>query len=397
MDDFLEAVLLALGRGERLALVTTVRAVGSTPRHNAARLAVFATGESLGSIGGGTMELEAIQDARAALAENRPRLVEYNLNGRGRGNVGLCGGAQEVFIDILEPKNQVAMQLAAIRAALVAGAPAVWAVIVHADGNELIVGSRQVVCLNQAFGTIGDTRLEHAITEQARQAMAEHYPQRLGFDPATGTIRRLASTRRATVEIFLDLYDPRPRLLIVGAGHIGAALARQGQLLDWQVEVVDDRPEFLTAEHLSGADATHLVAYAPETEQLEPLPVTITPSTAVVVATWGWDEPALRQLAATPAVYVGLVASLRKAAVIFERLGGEGIDPGWLNRVHVPVGLDVGAESPAEIALAIMAEILAVTRGKSGRPMQQVHGDPLATQLIRQAATQVTAGLGDHV
>ncbi len=349
---------------------------------------------SLGSIGGGTMELEAIADARAALAQNKPRLVEYNLNGRGEGSVGLCGGAQEVFIDILVPKSKAAVQLATIRAALAEGLPAVWAVVVRAEGTDLYPGARQVVSLSERKGTIGDRRLEHSIAEQARQVMAEHYPQRLGFDPATGSVRRLVSTRRAAVEVFLDLYDPRPHLLIIGAGHIGAALARQGQLLDWQVEVVDDRPEFLTALHLPGVDATRLAVYTPESERLESLPVTITPSTAVVVATWGWDEPALRQLAGTPAIYVGLVASLRKAAAIFEALRAEGIDPGWLNRVHVPVGLDVGAESPAEIALAIMAEILAVTRGKTGHPLQQVRGDPMAARLTCQPAAPVTADLG---
>jgi xanthine dehydrogenase accessory factor len=204
--------------------------------------------------------------------------------------------------------------------------------------------------------------------------MVERYPRRLGFDPATGEIKRLTPTRRAAVEVFLDLYEPPPRLVILGAGHIGVALAKQARLVGWQVEVVDDRADFLSPQSLPDTNL-HIVAYDRETERLGPLNVMITPGSAVVVATWGWDQPALRQLACTPAFYVGLVASLRKAAVIFGALREQGVDPAWLNRVRVPVGLDLGAERPGEIALAIMAEILAAARGKSGRPLYEIRGD----------------------
>ncbi len=380
MREVLDVVIEALERGERLALITAVRTVGSTPRHTAARLAVFASGESLGSIGGGTMEHQAIADARAVLNENTPRLVEYNLVGRGDGNLGLCGGTQEVFIDIVKPESQATTQLRAVRAALAQGEPAVVATIVRAEGAHLTPGTRQVIRWSgEAMGALGDARLDRAVVEQARRVMAEHYPQRLGFDPITGTSKRLMSTRRAAVEVFLDLYEPRPRLVIIGAGHIGAALAKQGRFLGWQVEVVDDRPDFLTPQRFPDADTTRLVAYDPETERLGPLDVAITPATAIVVATWGWDEPALRQLAGAPAFYVGLVASLRKATLILEALRGEGIDPAWLNGIRVPVGLDVGAESPEEIALSIMAEILTVARGTSGRPLREVRGERIAS------------------
>lgn len=392
MQQVLNAVIKALERGERLALITAVRSIGSTPRHSAARLAVFADGESVGTIGGGTMERQAVADARAALTENKPRLVEYNLIGRGEENLGLCGGTQEVFIDILGPQSRAAMELRAIRAALASGEPVVLATVIRAEDANLALGARQVVRWSgDAVGSLGDARLDQGVVDQARRVMAEHYPQRLAFEAGTGAVKRLMSTRRSAVEVFLDLYEPRPRLVIIGAGHIGMALAKQGRLLDWQVEIVDDRPEFLAPQRLPDADVTCLVAYDPKAERLGPLNVSFTPGTAVVVATWGWDEPVLRRLAGAPAFYVGLVASLRKAAVIFEALRGEGIDPAWLNSVRVPVGLDVGAESPAEIALAIMAEIVTVARGKSGRPLREVRGERVASLRVPTPAVAVSS------
>ena len=391
MDEFLDQVGKALERGERLALITLVRSFGSTPRHKAARLAVFGDGRPLGSIGGGTMELQAVADAQHALAEGKPRLVEYNLNGRGEGNVGLCGGTQEVFIAILDPaaSNIARENIAAIRRALASGEPAVLATIVRAE-NALQLATRMLVLdAGAAVGSLGDPALDRAVIEETRLVLSDGYAHRLGFDPAISATRRLSATRHAPVEVLLDLFEPRPRLVIIGTGHIGAALARVARFIGWSVSVADDRPAFLTREHLADVDEIRQVAYDPATEQLGPLDVHVTPGTAVVVATWGWDEPALRQLAGTPAFYTGLVASARKATVIFQRLRDEGIDPVWLNSVRVPVGLDVGAESPEEIALAIMAEILAVARGKSGRPLREVRGERLAPQFALRVENNV--------
>lgn len=392
MPELTDSIITALEQNQPVALITSVRTVGSTPRHNAARLAVFPHGETAGSIGGGTMELQAVADARDALGEHKPRLVEYNLNGRGEGNLGLCGGTQGVFIDLLEPPSEAATQWRAIRAALAGGEPAVLAVILRAEGTDLTPGTRQVIRWSgDVLGSLGDRRMEQAVAEQARRVMVEHYPQRLGFDPVTGAVRRLVSTRQAAVEIFLDLYEPRPRLVIIGAGHIGVALARQAKFLGWHVAMVDDRPDYITGEHLPDADGRCLVAYDATREELGPLKVEITPGTAVAVATWGWDLPALRRLAGTPAFYTGLVASRRKAAVIFQLLREEGIDATWLDGVRVPIGLDVGAESPEEIALAIMAEILATARGKSGRPLCELHREQAASLMAATAGVPAGA------
>lgn len=103
MKHVLQAIVDALQNGETIAVLTVVRASGSTPRHLSSNMLVRADGTFVGSIGGGTMELQAIQDARDALAAGQPRLVDYNLTGKVPGNVGLCGGTEQIFIDIVSP------------------------------------------------------------------------------------------------------------------------------------------------------------------------------------------------------------------------------------------------------------------------------------------------------
>lgn len=387
MDELLITSRDALSRGERLALVTLIRSFGSTPRHKSARLVVWSDGRFLGSIGGGTMELQAIADAREALAEGKPRLEEYNLNGRGEGNVGLCGGTQQVFIDILSPvSDQDPGLLSGIIESLRGGEPAVLATVIQTDAqSNSRAGAKLVVkSATDHSGTLGDPRFEQQVIAEAAKVLGDRQARRIGADPSANAVYSLSATRRAPVEIFLDLFEPQPRLLIIGAGHIGAALAKIAKYLGWWVSIIDDRPDFATRQHVPDTDEIHLVDYEPTSERLAPMNLLVTPDTAVVVATWGWDEPALFQLAGAPAFYVGLVASARKALVIFDALRARGADSDWLDGVRVPVGLDLGAETPEEIALAIMAEVLAVSRRKSGMPLHLVRGN-LSNPMLAQS------------
>jgi xanthine dehydrogenase accessory factor len=138
-----------------------------------------------------------------------------------------------------------------------------------------------------------------------------------------------------------------------------------------RVAVTDDRPEYASRDRFPDAAELAVVEYDPDTQELAPLPIPGAPPYYVVVATWGWDEPALAQVltAEPPPAYVGLVASSTKARVIRERLQARGLSKEVVGRVRAPVGLDLGAETPEEIALSILAEILLVRRGASGRPM----------------------------
>ena len=172
---------------------------------------------------------------------------------------------------------------------------------------------------------------------------------------------------------FVEVITPKPTLLIAGAGHVSQSLAKLGANLGFRVVVADDRTDYATRERFPTAGRVEALAPDEFAQSLD-----ITEHCHVVIATRGreHDEAVLGQVVRTPAVYIGLVGSRRKVAAIFEHLLGEGVSKESLARVHAPIGLDIGAATPDEIALSIMAEILMVRRGGSGRTLSE-QGNPL--------------------
>ena len=161
--------------------------------------------------------------------------------------------------------------------------------------------------------------------------------------------------------MFLDVHLPERTLLIVGAGHVGQSLCRCAKLLDRRVVVVDPREDMVTAERLPEAD--QLVCGDPG--RLAEL-VSIREGTEIVILTHSHvlDEAALRAAVGSPAAYIGMIGSANKVQTVFARLREGGVSAEQLERVHAPIGLDIGAETPAELALCIMAEIVATASGK---------------------------------
>jgi xanthine dehydrogenase accessory factor len=259
---------------------------------------------------------------------------------------------------------------AVMRAALSAldrGETVVLATVVQARGSTPRHGGARMLIDAEGgtVGTIGGATLEQRVLADARAVLS---------GGGARLARYVFSTRPddpdsvglcgGAVDVYLERLAPDPVLVIIGAGHIARALAALAAELDARVHVVDDRAEFVTRERFPRAAGLHHVAYEPATERLAPLPLVIPPGASVVVATWGWDLPALEQVLAGPAAYVGLVASQTKWRAIAARLKERGVPEAAIARVHAPIGLDLGAETPAEIALAILAEITAV-RGNS--------------------------------
>jgi xanthine dehydrogenase accessory factor len=172
------------------------------------------------------------------------------------------------------------------------------------------------------------------------------------------------------IELYVERWSPRPELVIVGAGHVALPLATVGRLLDFRVVVLDDRPELATHERFPDADRVIVADFEHPFAD-----IAIGPRTSLVLVTRGHrhDYDCLRALAATGAEpsYVGMIGSRRRVRAAFEQLAAEGVDAAWLSRIHAPLGLDIGAESPAEIAIAVGAEIVLASRGGSGRPLSE--------------------------
>lgn len=232
------------------ALCTIVRSRGSTPRHVTSKMLVYPDGHILGTVGGGEVENRVISEALKAMADQRPRLLEYNMTDPARGDPGVCGGQLEIYVEPIIPKSV---------------------------------------------------------------------------------------------------------LVVVGVGHVGKAVAHLAKWLGYIVAVCDDRPEFCNPSAVPDADQFYPV---PLEQLADKLP--INPWTYIVLTTRGMDVDVrgLPSLLDTKAGYIGVIGSKRRWATTAKKLLEAGVPKGKLDQVHSPIGLEIHAETPEEIAVSIMAEII---------------------------------------
>ncbi len=244
------------------ALCMVVRSQGSTPRHTGSKMVVYPDGAIVGTVGGGELENRVIQEARTAIADGQPRLLQYSMADPGRGDPGICGGQVEVYVEPVLPK---------------------------------------------------------------------------------------------------------PTLVVIGSGHVGKAVVHLANWLDFYVVVNDDRPDFATPQNTPGADAYLPCSMAELPNRLE-----ITPWTYLVLTTRGAnvDIQGLPALLETPAAYIGVIGSQRRWTTARKQMVEQGVSPEKLQRVHSPIGLELNAETPEEIAVSILAEILMIRNRGDGRPMK---------------------------
>ncbi len=250
------------------------------------------------------------------------------------------------------------------------GAAVAIATVTKASGSvPRGVGSKMLVWRDGTIeGTVGGGTMEERVIKEAQDAITDGRPRYREY-LFTSDAENSVGLCGGQAEVFIEVVRPRQTLMLIGAGHISNALAKIAALNAFHISVVDDRAEFLTQERFPDADELIHVRYQSDSEQLDPMPVNIDAATHVVVATWGWDEPALAQVLQSPAPYIGLVSSRRKFKLIADKLRERGCTDADIARIHAPIGLDIGAETPAEIAVAIMSEIVMQRRGGDGSPI----------------------------
>lgn len=318
-------------RGERVALATVVATRRSAPRPVGSKVAVSEHGELAGSVSGGCVEPDLAERARGVLACGRPELVSYGIADEVAWGVGLpCGGEIDVFLEPLErPVPEVEPDARAVSFTVVEGEP---------------LGARLVVA--------EDGRREGDAIDGVEERAAELIRAgRNGVLEAGGR------------QVFYEVFGPPPRLLVFGAVDVAEALCRSARLLGWRTIVADARAGLATTERLASADEL-IVAWPDEVlAQVRP-----DHATAVVILTHEerFDVPALAGALATEAFYVGALGSRRTQARRRASLVESGVEEPELARIAGPAGLDVGASSPAEMALSILAEIVARRAGRAG-------------------------------
>ena len=218
------------------------------------------------------------------------------------------------------------------------------------------------------IGAIDSLVIEGAVEILAARPRAETVT--LYVSPE-GVETRASRAAAGAAEVFVQVFEAPARLLVVGGGHVGLALARIGSEVGFDITVLDDREEFANAERFPMADQ---VLCGDVAETLDG--VAIDELTYIVLVSRGHqvDELALRHSVGRGAAYVGMIGSRRRTGTVIERLAADGYERAELDRVHTPIGIDIGSETPEEIALSILAQMVMVRRGGSGRSMREARG-----------------------
>lgn len=327
MIDFYQQMATELAQGA-VVLATVTQVIGSAPRELGAKMLVCPGGKLIGTIGGGAGEARACDHALRVLVSGEKQFVEIDLSGNPqRETQGVCGGRMQVW---LERWPQESLPLV-----------------------------RQIL---QSL--------------ESHQAAALVTPFQAGASPYLLPSTPVASIQ-VTDESLIEPLTAPPTLLIVGAGHVAVPLACMAQMAGFQVIVTDDRPEFATSERFS-AEITVLAA--PITQALNSIPPQHQLYAALVTRGYLHDLEPLQLLLQRSTRYIGMIGSRKRVQRVQQALLEAGYPPAQLDQLYAPIGLDIGALTPEEIAISICAELIQVRRGGSGNPLSQRSRPQLADQ-----------------
>jgi xanthine dehydrogenase accessory factor len=344
MIDIYSELHRALAAGEKCVLARIIRQAGSAPRAVGTRFLVKADGTHLGTIGGGLLEHEVLCKAQEVLAGGRPAVLEVRLSGQevAAGEM-LCGGNVDVLLEPVFPEDAQARAVFRELAALIAQGRRGALVTVVAEDRR---GGLRLLVTREG-DVIGD---------------ASGLAQLPGVDPqrwaaARGFALESLARGEGRAMVFVEPVEPEAVLLLFGAGHISTFAAPLARTVGFRVWVIDDREEFASPARFPTADRLLVCPVAEAFER-----TAVTPATYIAIVTRGHlhDRDALRAALATRPAYLGMIGSRRKRDLIYESLIAEGIAAEDLRRVRCPIGLSIGAETPEEIAVSIVAELIQV-------------------------------------
>lgn len=331
-----------LANDESVALATVLQTWGSSPRQVGAKLALTASGEVSGSVSGGCVEGAVIETGFSVIKMGKPQLLHFGVANDTAWEVGLaCGGSIDVFVQRLDRTLYEA-----IRSALNTDRSSVIVTIIRGPidllGRTIIVNET-----GEVVGTLS-AGIDRGAVEAAVEVLCAGQSQRKALSDS--------------IELFFDVIAPAPEVIAVGGVHIAIALTQLAKVMGYRTTVVDPRGVFGTDARFPHVD--RLIQAWPD-EGLAQIKLSCLSAVAVLTHDPKLDDPALKIVLPSAAFYVGALGSSVTNAQRRERLHAAGLSVADLDRLHSPIGLEIGSKSPEEIALAIMAEIVAARNGHS--------------------------------
>jgi xanthine/CO dehydrogenase XdhC/CoxF family maturation factor len=357
VHELLEIIRLenqARRQGRRSALATVVRTRGSSYRRAGARMLVVEDGETIGSVSGGCLERDVVRRALASLMREKAELVTYDTADDDHVGVG-CRGEVTVLVEPFPAES-----LATIESWLARRESGVVATIVgtrttHRLGTRLLLDER---------GDVTGDLVDPAILNEMRE------------------VSRTAIRWCGAAEVWFEVIKPSPRLVIFGAGHDAEPLAALAKGLGWHVSVVDVAASTRTRERFAAAD---LVIVAGPAQACARMAFDETVSAVVMTHNLRRDRELLELLIPSKIGYLGLLGPRMRAEEILAEIQASGLPLTGLDRLHAPVGLDIGADTPAEVALSILAEIRAFHAGRVGGHLRD-RSEPIHAREVCDAA-----------
>ena len=339
MRDILPELSHWIQEHKSIALATVVQTWGSSPRRPGANMAITAEGEFAGSVSGGCVENAVIDAALGSLKLHQPRLLHFGVADETAWEVGLaCGGSIDVFVQPLDPPY-----FESVRSVLAQEQQAVAVTAVR--GPQAILGSHTLVYPDGTFTDPVFDQWRDQLVDLAASSLAQATPRRVQLSD--------------TVELFLEPFVSAPTLIAVGGVHIATVLVSLAKRLGYRTIIIDPRKAWGNAARFPDVD--QLIQAWPQ-DAFQQLQLTHSCAIAMLTHDPKLDDPALKIALASPAFFVGALGSTSTQAKRRKRLLEAGMPEAQLARLRAPIGLDIGADTPDEIALSIMAQIVEARR-----------------------------------
>ena len=358
MEDIYAEIVKVLEKKEAVALATLITRVGSAPRAVGAKYLVKKDGTSVGSIGGGCVEAEVWQEAQDVMGKGKGGVLHFNLTAEQLAAGGLiCGGNIDIFLEPLKEEFvKIYQEVVRVRQK---GGGAVLATVISAD-EAFPRGEGSKVLVKNSGEKVGflfaGEELEENILKETEALLNEKKPK-----VVTWQSEREDSPWKK-VEVLLEPIFSEPTVYMFGAGHVSQQLAPLAKKVNFKVVVIDDREMFANRERFPEADEVIVSEFEKCFNQLK-----IDETSYIIIVTRGhlYDGFVLEQAVTTNAHYIGMIGSKKKIRTLYQNLMKKGIPKDSLDRVYAPIGIDIHSETPEEIAVSIVAQLIEVRGGLS--------------------------------
>lgn len=353
MKALFQKICEVIHAGQPVALATIVATKGSLPMSKRAKMLVFQDGSILGTVGGGMLEATVIQEARHVLHAGSPKMLAIDLTSDQIEAEGLtCGGTVEILVECFSPEmphavmQEIADISAAAQSAMMAtllDEPISRKMVIRADGTSV--------------GTFGNAVIDREILRRAQPHIGQEYVE----------TRTVEIAGQPPMRVFFETMLPHPTAYVFGGGHVSLFLSKILHFIGFDFVVIDDREQFANAARFPEAKACIAHDFAGVFERLALDPH----SSYIIILTRGHasDMIVLEQALRANVKYIGMIGSKRKVKLFMEHLQEHGVSQTQLEKIHAPIGMEIGADTPEEIAISIAAELIRIRRGiqKEGR------------------------------